>query len=84
LSLLLVYLPYKDKIIQFSSFIELKDKPPILKDKMLALKKVFNIVSDSELKNEVFIELLRLKDQGFENFFFGPQDTSFGISFGKE
>jgi len=79
LSLLLVYLPYKDQIIQFSSFIELKDKLPILEDKMLALNKVFNIVSDSELKNEVFIEILRLRDQGFENFFSGPQDTSLDI-----
>ena len=79
LVLLTTYLPFRDNILDFSSFIELKDKLPVLEDKLLGFNKMFKIVSESELKNQAFSELLRLRDQGFDSFNVNPQDNILDI-----
>jgi len=69
-------LPFSDGVLEASSFIELKDKLPKLEDKLTLFNNIFNIVSENELKFQVFPQLLRLRDFGYHNFQNNENDDS--------
>ena len=73
------YLPFNDEILETSSFIELKDKLPILEDKLTFFNRTFNVISENELKYQAFPQLLRLRDYCFDNFQKGENDSSLDI-----
>ena len=64
LNLLMYYLPFKDEIVQAIDFIDMKNTYNTLENKLAQLNNVFKIVDDNELKDSVFLELLRLKTSG--------------------
>ena len=76
LNLTLVYLPFKDKIIEAVDFVEMKDNYNILENKIIYINNVFNIISEKESMNSVFSELLRLKTSGEFFSFFQREDDS--------
>ena len=57
----------------------MKDKLPILEDKLTFFNRTFNVISENELKYQAFPQLLRLRDYGFDNFQKGENDSSLDI-----
>ena len=75
LNLLIHYLPFSDPLIEAIDFIQMKDKYPILENKLIKVNNLFEISSESELKNEALPQLLRLRTTGeFFSYFQGEDD----------
>jgi len=79
LNKLIEHLPFTDEVIKIVDLIELKDKHLEIERKLRDFNKLFQIVNDDEMKNQVLPQLLRLKEIGIEYSQRNEKDTSFDI-----
>lgn len=72
-------MPFENEMLGIVDFLELKDKYVTLEQKLAKFNDMFQVVEKEELRNEVFSQLLRLRDTGFDFYCQNSMETSRNI-----